>query len=370
MSIRLLHLCSNAEQSRPISRILGPSHCLSIVHTLTEARTALAQSNDWQLMLIDVQLVQQFGEHSCSILIDSARTLHIQSALTGTSHIPTDQLLALRLGCLGDLPLPYISTLVKARMETWGMISQSFKQGSQRKQELQQMQQAAILSMAHILRLRDRSTGNHTLRCQYFVRALAEQLRQHPDFSQELTDSHTIDLLSQSAALHDIGKAGVSDHILQKPGSLTAKEYSAMKHHTWHGYQALTDAEKLLSQPVNESTRQFIHFGKQVTLSHHERWDGKGYPQSLKGVQIPLSARLMAVADVYDAITSERPYQSERSHQVAINIIQQGRASQFDPAVVDAFLTITDVFAHTSKTLQVQFPSNEAQHRLNIDTLH
>ncbi len=370
MSFRLLHLCSGTEYSKPLSRILEPAHSLTVTHTLADTRTALARDSDWQMLLIDIQMVQQLGEGTCEQLISSTRSLHIQCALTGTSNIPTDQLLALRLGCLGDLAMPYITSLVTAKLDTWSTISQSFRQEQQRKQELQQIQQAAILCMAHITRLRDHSTGNHTLRCQHFVRVLAEKLRSHPDFSGELIDSHTIELLSQSAALHDIGKVGIADNILQKPGSLNAAEYETMKQHTWHGYQALADAEKLLPEHTHISTETFIRFGKQITLSHHERWDGKGYPQQLKGTQIPISARLMAVADVYDAVTSERPYQPERSHQVAVSIIQHGRGNQFDPNVVDAFLALTGLFSQTNQLLQARFPSHEAQHQLSTDALH
>jgi len=370
MSIRLLHLCSSAEQSQTLSRILEPTHSLYITGTLTDTRAVLTREHNWQLLLIDIQIIQQQGERHCQALIEKARSLNIQCAITGTSRIPTDQMLALRLGCLGDMPLPCIPPLVKAQVETWCTISRSLRLESQHKHELQQTQQAAILSLAHTLRLRDYSSGNHTLRCQHFVRALAEKLSQHPEFRQELADQQTIDLLSLGAALHDIGKAGISDSILQKPGSLSAEEYELMKQHTWYGYQALNDAEQLLSKPVRESTRQFIRFGKQITLSHHERWDGNGYPQALKGKQIPVAARLMAVADVYDAITSERTNQPEQSHQVAVETIQQGRARQFDPAIVDAFMTITELFASTNRALQARYPADEVQRQVDTNSLH
>jgi putative two-component system response regulator len=153
-----------------------------------------------------------------------------------------------------------------------------------------------------------------------------------------LLDDETIDLLCKSAPLHDIGKVGVSDRILLKPGKLTEQEFEEMKHHTIYGRDAILSAEKKLGE------RSFLRFAREIAYTHHERWDGAGYPERLKGDQIPVPGRLMAVADTYDALTSRRVYKSQLSHEEAVKIILESKGSQFDPTVVDAFLAVQEDF--------------------------
>ena len=346
-------LCREDDPHRIISKLLSDDH--------------------WQLLLIDHSAVHYFGSDECRKLTRTASNHQITSLMVGTSRDADQQLLAIELGCQDSIDSPFVDTLVRCKLNTYSKIrtlNEQLNAQTTRQLQLNQVQEAAILCMAHMTRLRDKSTGNHTLRCQFFVKALAEQLRQQPGYAEELKDDDTIELLCKSAALHDIGKVGVPDNILQKPGSLTAAEYEAMKQHTWYGYQALVDAEKLLQPEQSDAAVTFLNFGKEITLCHHERWDGRGYPRGLKGSQIPLAARIMSVADVYDAVTSNRPYQHERSHQVAVNIIREGRNKQFDPAVADAFLAQADHFAKTSLQLMKQFPSLEAKLHCEEEILH
>jgi putative two-component system response regulator len=147
-------------------------------------------------------------------------------------------------------------------------------------------------------------------------------------------------LITQSAPLHDIGKIGIPDHILRKPGALTPEEMTIMRTHTTLGLQALEDAERLYDRRVD-----FLRYAKDIVIGHHERWDGKGYPYGLKGDAIPVAARLMAVADVFDALISKRVYKEAFPQQVAFDIIQQGSGTQFDPDIVDAFLDLSERFA-------------------------
>ncbi|WP_051221820.1 HD-GYP domain-containing protein [Neptunomonas japonica] len=218
-------------------------------------------------------------------------------------------------------------------------------------------QDAAILCLAAVARVRDHSTGNHILRTQHYVKALAEHLRYHPDYAHELDNDETIEVFYKTASLHDIGKVGVPDAILQKPGKLDPDEYEVMKRHPIHGFNAIRTAEHLLTRELKGKAASFIKIAQQVTLSHHEKWDGSGYPQGLKNNEIPIVARLMAVADVYDAIISKRPYKKALEHCTASSIIQKGRGSFFDPNVVDAFLDLEDTFDKISYILEDYFPS-------------
>jgi len=222
--------------------------------------------------------------------------------------------------------------------------------------DFQVIQDAAILSLATIARIRDHSTGNHILRTQHYVKALAEYLKNIEPYKSEL-DKNTIDLFYKTAALHDIGKVGIPDRILQKPTKLNEEEYELMKQHTILGYKAIHSAELLVQREVSGQAAKFLTIAKQVTLNHHERWDGKGYPQGLKADDIPIVARLMAVADVYDAMISRRPYKGELSHENAAEAIVHGSGTHFDPRVVDAFIALQETFKHISVKLEDHFPS-------------
>ncbi len=223
--------------------------------------------------------------------------------------------------------------------------------------ELSAVQDAAILCLAAVARVRDHSTGNHILRTQHYVKALAEHLRFHPNYQSELDDDETIELFYKTASLHDIGKVGIPDAILQKPGKLTGDEYEIMKRHTVYGYQAIHSAELLLNRETQGKAAKFLKIAQQVTLSHHERWDGKGYPQGLEAEQIPIVARLMTVADVYDAMISRRPYKDAIEHITAADVLIKGKETLFDPIVVDAFYDLQHTFDQISYILEDYFPS-------------
>jgi len=200
-------------------------------------------------------------------------------------------------------------------------------------------QQATILVLAAILGSRDQETGNHVRRTQHYVRLLAVCLQTHPAFAEYLTDKQ-IDILFKSAPLHDIGKVGIPDRVLLKPGIFDAEEFEIMKTHTTIGHMAIEDAEARLGVRL-----PFLACAKEIALNHHEKWDGGGYPQGQAGRKIPISARLMALADVYDALRSQRIYKPAMTHDRAKAIIVEGRGRHFDPDVVDAFTSIDEQFA-------------------------
>ncbi|PIV76464.1 MAG: two-component system response regulator, partial [Rhodocyclales bacterium CG17_big_fil_post_rev_8_21_14_2_50_68_7] len=207
-----------------------------------------------------------------------------------------------------------------------------------RMREVSAVQDATILAMASLAETRDEETGNHIRRTQNYVRELALALRAHPRFSAYLTEAR-IELLYKSAPLHDIGKVGIPDRILRKPGRLDPAEFEIMKRHTTLGFEAIRAAEGMLGTPES-----FLACAREIARSHQEQWDGSGYPDGLAGEAIPIPARLMAVADVYDALISRRVYKPALPHELAVAEILAGRGSHFDPDVVDAFAALAERF--------------------------
>lgn len=193
-------------------------------------------------------------------------------------------------------------------------------------------QRATIRALAHLAEARDPETGNHILRTQSYMKLLADGLRHHPRFSALINDRY-IELLTMSAPLHDIGKVGIPDYILLKPGKLTPDEWAVMKTHAQCGSNAIEQAERDVDAPL-----EFLTLAKEIAHWHHEKWDGSGYPDGLSGDAIPLSARLMAVADVFDALISKRVYKDAMTVAQARQLVEAGRGQHFDPDVVDAFL--------------------------------
>lgn len=222
-----------------------------------------------------------------------------------------------------------------------------------RTHEVEVIQDVTILAMASLAESRDNETGNHIRRTQNYMLLLARELQSHPRFSAEL-DENTIAMLYKSAPLHDIGKVGIPDAILLKPGKLTPEEFEIIKTHTTIGRDAIAAAEKLIEAPTT-----FLRLAREIAHYHQEKWDGSGYPEGLRGRAIPLSARLMALADVYDALISRRVYKPPFPHEKAVSIIVEGRGSHFDPDIVDAFLrtesrfrAIAEQFADTEEDVR------------------
>ncbi len=200
-----------------------------------------------------------------------------------------------------------------------------------RRRERDEAQQATILALARLAEHRDNETGKHLDRVSLFCRLIARGLREDGWFADVISDEW-IAILEKSAPLHDIGKVGVPDEILRKPGKLNADEWRVMKTHAEIG------AQTLRSVMGSSSAQPFLAMSHDIAYAHHEKWDGGGYPRALSGEQIPLCARIVALADVYDALTSDRPYKKAWPHEVALSWLIQGSGTHFDPRVVDAFV--------------------------------
>ncbi|KEA62719.1 Response regulator [Marinobacterium lacunae] len=369
---QLIYLCSSEEMLESLSEGLQGAYPVEVVHTPAEFMERLsvevATRPDNRVFLLDAVAVERFGREACRQAIDEARSACLSTIMLCSTQ--GHKVAALELGCEDFLCQPLTEPVLNSKFKThlrMNALRQKVEEQSDAMEhvlsELAVVQDAAILCLAAIARVRDHSTGNHILRTQHYVKALAEHLCHHPRFA-EVLDSDTIELLYKTAALHDIGKVAIPDSILQKPAQLTVDEFEVMKRHTVFGYQAMHTAEQLMERNLGVQAAKFFRIGQQVTLSHHERWDGSGYPQGLKGEEIPLVARLMAVADVYDAVCSRRPYKSALSHDVAAKTIIDGRGLHFDPDVVDAFVDLKETFEYISGVLEDRFPS------LNDLTLH
>ena len=212
------------------------------------------------------------------------------------------------------------------------MVLEDYQKMAIHNRDLTETRLGVIIGLAKLAEYRDGETGAHLDRIRDYCFILAEELILLPRF-KDYIDAKYVDDLCYSSILHDIGKVGVSDSILLKPGRLTEEEFSQIKKHTTIGGDSIKNVEKGLSD------RTFLSLGKEIAYHHHEKWDGSGYPEGKKGTEIPLSARIVALADVYDALTSKRPYKEAFSHEKALKIIIEGRGIHFDPDIVDSFLS-------------------------------
>lgn len=200
--------------------------------------------------------------------------------------------------------------------------------------ENQIVQDVAMRALASLAETRDNETGNHIRRTQRYVEVLARTLAEQAGHADVLR-SDIIEMLVKAAPLHDIGKVGIPDHILNKPGPLDPAEWRVMQQHCVIGSSSIAHA---MIGEEDHTPLAFLHVAMEIAQSHHEKWDGSGYPEGLRGLEIPLSARLMAVADVFDALISRRVYKPPFSHAEAARIITEGRGSHFDPQLVDIFV--------------------------------
>jgi len=301
------------------------------------------------LILLDIMMPGIDGYEVCAKLKSDPWTQHIPVIfLTAKSEIE-DEKKGLELGAVDYITKPVSPPILMARVKAQLELKAAAdflrdknlyleQEVAKRTREVTAIQDVTIMVMASLAETRDTETGNHIRRTQHYVKELAHRLRNHARFTGFLTERN-IEMLFKSAPLHDIGKVGIPDRILLKPGKLTADEFEIMKTHTTLGRDAIDHAEGMLGMPVD-----FLNMAKEIALSHQEKWDGSGYPEGLTGDDIPISARLMAVADVYDALISRRVYKEPMPHEQAVEIIRQGSAQHFDPAVVDAFLQASETF--------------------------
>jgi putative two-component system response regulator len=301
------------------------------------------------LILLDIMLPGLSGYEVCERLKADPVTRGIPVIFLTASSDTNDEARGLDLGAVDYIVKPVAPLIVRARVDTHLKLKASTDflrnkteyleaEVRRRSHEIQAVQDITILTMASLAETRDNETGNHIRRTQHYVRVLAQQLQKHPRFRNDLSDA-VVDALYKSAPLHDIGKVGIPDRILLKPGRFISEEFEIMKTHSILGKNTIEYAERQLHTKVD-----FLSFAKEIAYCHHEKWNGSGYPRGLEGDEIPISARLMAIADVYDAVISPRVYRSSMPHDRAKAIIQDGAGSHFDPDMVEAFFNTEDKF--------------------------
>ena len=331
-----------------MSGLLKGEYKVKVANSGEKALKVIAESLP-DLILLDIMMPGMDGYEVCRRLQADPVSRDVPVIFLTAKAEVSDEQYGLELGAVDYITKPISPPIVLARIKNHLALkahadflrskSDFLEQAvASRTREVMAIQDVTILSMASLAETRDSDTGNHIRRTQFYVKALAEKIRTHPRFSANLSD-HVINMLFKSAPLHDIGKVGIPDRILLKPGRLTPEEFEIMKTHTTLGKAAIEHAEAQLGMSV-----EFLNTAKEIALSHQEKWDGSGYPEGLAGEAIPLSARLMALADVYDALISRRVYKEGMPHEKAVDIIIEGRGSHFDPDLVDAFLAIQDEF--------------------------
>jgi putative two-component system response regulator len=317
------------------------------------------------LILLDIMMPELNGYTVCEALKSDPETAPIPVIFLTARGEVEDEEMGFRSGCVDYITKPVSPPTLLARVANHLALKAAsdqlaynnrylIEEVERRTREVQMVQDVTIMAMASLAETRDIETGMHIRRTQHYVRTLAERLRkmweekglEAASVPAELSDE-IIEIMYKSAPLHDIGKVGIPDAILLKPGALDAAEFEIMKTHTTLGLETIAAAEKLLDAPST-----FLSVARQIACSHHEKWDGSGYPHALAGEAIPLPARLMAVADVYDALISRRVYKEPFSHERAVSMIEAGSGSHFDPTVVSAFLIEIETFRSIAQRFQ------------------
>jgi putative two-component system response regulator len=296
-----------------------------------------------ELILLDVTMPLMDGYQVLARLRENSITLDTPVIFVTGMNSSEDETKGLEQGAVDYIAKPYSPAIVLARIRTHLELKRTRDilrcqntyleaEVARRLAEVLLVQDVTINALCELAEARDNDTGYHIHRTQEYMRILAQHLQGHPRFSDVLTD-RAIELLVKSSPLHDIGKIGIPDHILLKPDKLTAAEWVVMKTHAQLGAQAIKRALRNADRSV-----VFLDMAMEIARSHHEKWDGSGYPEGLQGDTIPVSARLMALADVFDALISRRVYKLPMPAEQAREIIVGERDRHFDPDVVDAFL--------------------------------
>ncbi|MDO8988961.1 MAG: two-component system response regulator [Sideroxyarcus sp.] len=338
-----------------LGNLLQPHHNVLAAPSGERALQISASTPKPDLILLDVLMPHMDGYGVLARLHENPDTLDIPVIFVTGLDSADDEEKGLALGAVDYIAKPYSPPIVLARVRTQLELKRARDllrnqniyleaEVMRRMQDTLLVQDLTINALAELAETRDTETGNHIRRTQKYVRILAKRLQLHPSFAGFLTDK-AVELTAKSAALHDIGKVGIPDHILLKPGKLTEEEWAIMMTHSILGAMAIERALHNADRRVD-----FLDMAMQIAHYHHEKWDGSGYPEGLQGEDIPIPARLMALADVFDALISRRVYKTPMPYEKARSIIAAERGRHFDPDVVDAFLLSFDEFITVAET--------------------
>lgn len=362
--ISILVVDDTKENLTVIGHLLRPLYHVRVANSGARAlEIAFAQPQP-DLILLDVMMPEIDGYEVLRRLRANPSTHDIPVIFVTAMDADEDEEHGLRLGAVDYLTKPVKPALLLARVKTQLELkaARDFLANQnayldaevhRRMAENDLIKDFALHAMATLAEKRDNETGNHLHRTKAYIEALMEVLKEHPRFDQELKDPETRRRIAKAAPLHDIGKVGIPDAILLKPGKLTPEEFEIMKTHAAIGAQTIQEAimsvqraqaELGETEPATIRALDFLEISKQIAGGHHEKWNGQGYPLGLAGDAIPLPARLMAIADVFDALMSKRHYKRAFSFEDTVSLIKEGRGEHFDPDIVDAFVLIKDKF--------------------------
>jgi putative two-component system response regulator len=334
-----------------LADILLPHYRVRVANSGVRALEAAKKDPRPNLILLDVMMPEMDGYEVLQLLRTDERTRNIPVVFVTALDSDIDEVAGLYSGASDYIPKPVRPPIVLARVRTQIELASAREllrvENAALEVEIQRrmrqnlvVQDVAMRALACLAEARDADTGRHLMRTQHYVRFLAEELASHPQFQGYLTPER-IELFVKAAPLHDIGKVGIPDHILHKPAKLTPQEWDVMKTHSKIGADAIRRA---VAEQSDKDGLDFLEVAAEIAEAHHEKWDGSGYPAGLVGEAIPLSARLMAVADVFDALSSKRVYKEAFDFERAFSIVTEGRGSHFDPKSVDAFLARAEDF--------------------------
>lgn len=328
-----------------MGEILMPHYIVRIANSGQRALELAELEPQPELILLDVMMPDVDGYEVIKNLIRNPATRDIPVIFVTAMDSQDDETYGLALGAVDYITKPVCPAIVLARVRTHLQIKDArdflrdkniwLQEEVDRRMYLnQQIQDVSMRALACLAETRDNETGNHILRTKEYVYVLARELAKNSRYASQL-NPRTIEIYRNAAPLHDIGKVGIPDHVLHKPDKLDAEEWEVMKTHAQLGADAIANA---LDNVEKVDGMEFMYVAMDIAAYHHEKWDGSGYPKGLKGEDIPLSARLMALADVFDALISKRVYKPAFSLEKSTNIILEGRGTHFDPDIVDVFI--------------------------------
>lgn len=327
------------------------------VATNGEKAISIVKQDTPDLILLDIMMPGIDGYETCRRIKSEPKYSNIPIIFLTAKSDDEDEIKGFEVGAADYIIKPVKPLVLFSRVKTQLLLKETrdfLKDNNayleievkRRIKEIELIQEVTIAALASLAEARDNETGKHIQRTQLYVKELALELKNNELFKEYLTDEH-IKLIVKSTPLHDIGKVGIPDNILLKPGKLTEEEFEIMKTHTVIGKEAIERAENSINKFLT-----FLKCAKEIVYYHHERWDGSGYPEGISGYEIPVPARIMALADVYDALVSKRVYKGAFPHERAVDIIKKDSGKHFDPVVVEAFLKLQDKFKAISLELK------------------
>lgn len=347
---------------RYMEATLCDDYSVQCFHSSPEAIEYLGRTNiKPDIVLLDLNMPQTDGHQLLYVIKASPETENIPLIFVSLETDPELQEQMLELGAMDYLIKPVQPGILKRKIANHIQAHRKHstlhshntllhEELAETINELQLIQDVTVLALATLTEEHNSETGEHIWRTQEYVKVLVQAVRHTERYSGILSDKDA-HLIYTSAALHDIGKIGIPDNILNKPTSLTEAEMEVMKRHAMIGYNAFAQAETL----YENTDSSFLRYAREICGSHHEKWDGSGYPHGLQGEEIPLSARIMAIADVYDALVTKRSYKAPFEHQIAVAIIARERGAAFDPFLVEVFLEYHQEFKAIASASQQHY---------------